>query len=96
MERIITQQTPRTVLIQDAPERPTPRRALSEWLVGDVLAGALTVMLAAIGILFLLMTLQPIFTVILAIVVLPVAVPLLIFLVIWYDLHDRRTDWRKL
>jgi len=66
-------------------------RLASSW--ANVVGLAILIPFLAIGFVFLLFALQPIFTVVLAMLVLPVAIPLVAFIYVWYDLRDQPVDW---
>jgi hypothetical protein len=66
-------------------------RLTSSW--ANIAGLAILIPFLLLGLAFLLFALQPILTVVLAMLVLPVAIPLFLFLYVWYDLRDRPLNW---
>ena len=79
--------------VPDGKHRTTvvEHRLTSSW--ANVAGLAILIPFLLLGFVFLLFALQPIFTVVLAMLVLPVAIPLFMFIYVWYDLRDQPMNW---
>ncbi len=96
MERTYTSQMFPQNPIPALPSETPPAAEKVASGIGNFFAVPLTVLIAVVGVLFLLFALQPIFSILVALIVFPIMIPLAVFLFVWFDLRDPSMNWKKL
>lgn len=96
MERIYTSQMSPQNTIPPPSEASTPAAEKLASGIGNAIAVPLALMIAAAAVLFLLFALQPILSILVALIVFPIVIPLGAFLLIWFDVGDSPMKWNKL
>ena len=96
MERIYTSQMFPQNTIPASPSETAPAAEKVASGIGNFIAIPLAVLIAVAGVLFLLVALQPILSILVALIVFPIMIPLAVFLFVWFDVRDSRVNWRKL
>jgi hypothetical protein len=80
------------MLPQNTPAETTPAVEKLASGIGNVVAVPLAVLIAFASVLFLLVALQPILSILVALIVFPIVLPLAAFLLVWFDVGDSRVN----